>query len=100
MNKSQQITTLYIEKANTRMEIEEKFTISIVWIIGMFILIRMMRDINNSLKSNLDKTNPKLTADADWFFSSTKKKIVDYLIIGMTSIWLIMVWTNNVDSFL
>ncbi|EDP70770.1 hypothetical protein FBALC1_08423 [Flavobacteriales bacterium ALC-1] len=82
------------------MEIEEKLIITIVWIIGMFILIRMMRDINNRLKSSLDKTNPKLTTDVHWFFSSTKKKVVDYIIIGMTLIWLLMIWTNKIPSFL
>ena len=82
------------------MEIEEKLIISIVLIIAMFILIRLMRAINNRLKSNLDKNNPKLTTDARWFFSSTKKKTVGYIIIGMILIWLLMIWTNKIPSFL
>ena len=82
------------------MEIEEKLIITIIWIIGMFILIRMMRNINDRLKSSLDKTNPKLTTDIDWFFSKKKKKIVDYIIIGMTLVGLLLVWTNNVDAFI
>ena len=81
------------------MEIEEKLTISIIWIVGMLILIRMMRDVNNRLKSNLDKTNSKLTTNNHWFFSNTKKKIINYVIIGMTIAWLVMVWTNKVPPF-
>ena len=66
----------------------------------MFILIKMMREINNRLKSNLNRINPNLETDTYWFFSNTKKKVLDYSIMIITLIWLLMILTNKVPSFL
>ncbi len=81
------------------MSIQEKLLVTLFWTIGMFVLIKIMRKTNDDIKSGLEKRNPKLLAKAEWFLSEEKKKVVDYLIIGMTIGWIIMVWLNKVDPF-
>jgi hypothetical protein len=74
------------------MIVKEKIILTLITVIGMLILMKMMRFINNRLKSNLLKSNPKLVTNASWFFSDKKKIFIDCLIIGMAITIIAMVW--------
>lgn len=81
------------------MDLQEKIKHTLLAIFCMFILIKMMRFINDDLKLDLSRSNPKLLSDRGWFFSEKKKKVIDFLIIGMSLIWIYMIWSNQVEAF-
>ena len=69
-----------------------KFYLIIFFIIGFFFIKIIFPILSNELKISLEKRNPELVKNVNWFFSFHKFLIP---ILGiMTLIIIILIWTN------
>lgn len=82
------------------MNTNEKIIITILWTLGAIILILMMPRNNANLRNRFLNSNPNQMKQFSWFFSKSKKRAVEFLILLLTIGWLILVWTNQIDPIL
>ncbi len=71
-----------------------KIGFTLMFVLSYFILKIMSKWNNNRLKSRLEESNPKLVKKANWFFSDTKQKVLNYIFGIMLFVFIILMWTN------
>ncbi len=78
------------------MELKAKIGLTILSIIGFFILKFISKRNNKRLKKRLLKINPELTAKSPWLLSEDKQKMLNYIYGFGIFIFIILIWTNQI----
>ncbi len=81
------------------MDLREKIIFTIIFLIAGFIVPKMSNWSNDLLKSRLQQSNPDLVKNQYWFFSDTKKQIINVVFKIMVVIAIVLMWTSN-NSFI